>query len=132
MTLALDVDLTGFSLSFVPRSAEAEAYPRWVVLRSSRRAPRPFCLLGRLTFSASDSDALLERTVKWFQRLCKKQGCRRVNWPAASTFGNILRRAGLASPKRKKRRTTPYSRSNSTESALVHGLQRAMTARRTR
>jgi transposase len=32
-----------------------------------------------------------------------------VNWPAASTFGNILRRAGLTSPKRKKRRTTPYS-----------------------
>src|SRR5271170_563150 len=30
-------------------------------------------------------------------------------WPAASTFGNILRRAGLTSPKRKKRRTTPYS-----------------------
>ena len=32
-----------------------------------------------------------------------------VVWPAASTFGNILRRAGLTSPKRKKRRTTPYS-----------------------
>src|SRR5260370_41082405 len=32
-----------------------------------------------------------------------------VHWPAASTFGNILRRAGLTSPKRKKRRTTPYS-----------------------
>src|ERR1700716_3684189 len=32
-----------------------------------------------------------------------------VNWPAASTFGNILKRAGLTSPKRKKRRTTPYS-----------------------
>src|SRR5882757_9389653 len=32
-----------------------------------------------------------------------------VSWPAASTFGNILRRAGLTSPKRKKRRTTPYS-----------------------
>jgi transposase len=32
-----------------------------------------------------------------------------VNWPAASTFGNILRRAGLTSPKRRKRRTTPYS-----------------------
>ncbi|MGA8629109.1 MAG: IS481 family transposase [Terracidiphilus sp.] len=32
-----------------------------------------------------------------------------VDWPAASTFGNILYRAGLTSPKRKKRRTTPYS-----------------------
>lgn len=32
-----------------------------------------------------------------------------VAWPAASTFGNILRRAGLTHPKRKKRRTTPYS-----------------------
>jgi transposase InsO family protein len=33
----------------------------------------------------------------------------RVNWPAASTFGNILHRAGLTNPKQKKRRTTPYS-----------------------
>lgn len=32
-----------------------------------------------------------------------------VDWPAASTFGNILQRAGLTSPTRKKRRTTPYS-----------------------
>jgi transposase InsO family protein len=32
-----------------------------------------------------------------------------VIWPAASAFGNILRRAGLTSPKRRKRRTTPYS-----------------------
>ena len=32
-----------------------------------------------------------------------------VEWPAASTFGKILNRAGLTSPKRKKRRTTPYS-----------------------
>ena len=33
----------------------------------------------------------------------------RVNWPAASTFGNILNRAGLTNPKQKKRRTCPYS-----------------------
>jgi transposase InsO family protein len=33
----------------------------------------------------------------------------RVTWPAASTFGNILSRAGLTNPKQKKRRTTPYS-----------------------
>jgi len=32
-----------------------------------------------------------------------------VTWPVPSTFGNILNRAGLTSPKRKKRRTTPYS-----------------------
>ena len=32
-----------------------------------------------------------------------------MGWPVASTFGNILQRAGLTSPKRKKRRTTPYS-----------------------
>jgi transposase InsO family protein len=32
-----------------------------------------------------------------------------VDWPAASTFGNILSRAGLTNPKQKKRRTTPYS-----------------------
>jgi predicted nuclease of restriction endonuclease-like (RecB) superfamily/transposase-like protein len=28
-------------------------------------------------------------------------------WPAASTFGNILSRAGLTSPQRKRKRTTP-------------------------
>jgi len=33
----------------------------------------------------------------------------RVHWPAASTFGNILHRAGLTNPKQKKRRTTPCS-----------------------
>ena len=32
-----------------------------------------------------------------------------MEWPVASTFGNILQRAGLTSPERKKRRTTPYS-----------------------
>ena len=32
-----------------------------------------------------------------------------VSWPAASTFGNILNRAGLTNPKQKVRRTTPYS-----------------------
>ena len=32
-----------------------------------------------------------------------------ADWPATSTFGNILQRAGLTSPKRRKRRTTPYS-----------------------
>ena len=32
-----------------------------------------------------------------------------VDWPAASTFGSILSRAGLTSPTKKKRRTTPYS-----------------------
>ena len=32
-----------------------------------------------------------------------------VTWPAASTFGSILSRAGLTSPTKKRRRTTPYS-----------------------
>jgi transposase len=30
-------------------------------------------------------------------------------WPAASTFGNIVRRAGLTSPQKKRKRTTPCS-----------------------
>ncbi len=41
----------------------------------------------------------------------------RVNWPAASTFGNILARAGLTNPKQKKRRITPYSEPFSTVTA---------------
>ena len=32
-----------------------------------------------------------------------------VVWPAASTFGNILSRAGLTSPQKKRKRTTPCS-----------------------
>jgi hypothetical protein len=32
-----------------------------------------------------------------------------VVWPAASTFGNILSRAGLTSPQKKTKRTTPCS-----------------------
>ncbi len=32
-----------------------------------------------------------------------------VGWPAASTFGSILNRAGLCSLRKKKKRTTPYS-----------------------
>jgi transposase len=32
-----------------------------------------------------------------------------VAWPAASTFGNILSRAGLTSPQKKRKRTTPCS-----------------------
>jgi transposase len=41
----------------------------------------------------------------------------KVAWPAASTFGNILSRAGLTNPKQKKRRTTPYSEPFSTVTA---------------
>ena len=32
-----------------------------------------------------------------------------VLWPVASTFGNILSRAGLTSPQKKRKRTTPSS-----------------------
>jgi transposase InsO family protein len=35
-------------------------------------------------------------------------------WPAASTFGNILSRAGLTSPQRKRKRITPCSEPFST------------------
>ena len=59
-----------------------------------------------------------------------------VAWPAASTFGNILSRAGLTSPQKKETRTTPcsepFSMVTASESAVVHGFQRAMLARRMR
>jgi transposase InsO family protein len=35
---------------------------------------------------------------------------KRVEWPAVSTFGEILRRAGLSSPQRKRRRVPMYSK----------------------
>ncbi len=57
-----------------------------------------------------------------------------VVWPATSTFGNILSRAGLTSPQKKRKRTTPCSRAvlsaHGSESAVVHGLQRLLHHRR--
>jgi transposase len=56
-----------------------------------------------------------------------------VVWPAASTFGNILNRAGLTSPQKKRKRTTPCSEPFSghwSESALVHGFQGLLRHRR--
>jgi transposase len=51
-----------------------------------------------------------------------------VVWPAASTFGNILSRAGLTSPQKKRKRTTPcsepFSLVTGSEPAVVHGFQR--------
>ena len=56
--------------------------------------------------------ALRKRFPSWGARKLKAR-LERINpnvlWPAASTMGQILSRAGLTNPKRKKRRTTPYS-----------------------
>jgi transposase InsO family protein len=56
--------------------------------------------------------ALRKRFPSWGARKLKAR-LERVNpnvaWPAASTVGQILNRAGLTNPKRKKRRTTPSS-----------------------
>ncbi len=56
--------------------------------------------------------ALRKRFPTWGARKLKARLERmnpNVYWPAASTVGEILNRAGLTNPKRKKRRTTPYS-----------------------
>ena len=51
-------------------------------------------------------------------------------WPAASTFGNILSRAGLTSPQKKRKRITPLLRAVSQQSrdqsAVVYGFQRLL------
>ena len=51
-------------------------------------------------------------------------------WPAASTFGNILSRAGLTSPQKKRKRITPCSETvfngHGTQSAVVYGFQRLL------
>lgn len=56
--------------------------------------------------------ALRKQFPSWGARKLKAR-LERMNpnvlWPAASTMGQILNRAGLTNPKRKKRRTTPYS-----------------------
>jgi transposase len=54
--------------------------------------------------------ALRKRFPSWGARKLKARLERmnpNVKWPAASTVGQILSRAGLKNPKRKKRRTTP-------------------------
>ncbi len=56
--------------------------------------------------------ALRKRFPSWGARKLKARLERmnpNVSWPAASTVGQILRRAGLTNPKRKKRRATPSS-----------------------
>ncbi|WP_114208920.1 IS481 family transposase [Acidisarcina polymorpha] len=56
--------------------------------------------------------ALRKRFPSWGARKLKAR-LEKMNpnvvWPAASTIGQILRRAGLTNPVRKRRRTTPYS-----------------------
>jgi transposase InsO family protein len=56
--------------------------------------------------------ALRKRFPSWGARKLKAR-LEKMNpnvvWPAASTVGQILRRAGLTNPVRKRRRTTPYS-----------------------
>jgi transposase len=56
--------------------------------------------------------ALRKRFPSWGARKLKARLERmnpNVSWPAASTVGQILSRAGLTNPKRKKRRSTPSS-----------------------
>ena len=56
--------------------------------------------------------ALRKRFPSWGARKLKARLERmnsNVNWPAASTVDQILSRAGLTNPKRKKRRATPSS-----------------------
>jgi transposase len=56
--------------------------------------------------------ALRKRFPSWGARKLKARLERmnpNVDWPAASTVGQILSRAGLTNPKRKKRRATPSS-----------------------
>ena len=45
------------------------------------------------------------RTLRHFLAKRDKKTC----WPALSTFGEILKRAGLTRPQRKRRRTPPYT-----------------------
>jgi transposase len=56
--------------------------------------------------------ALRKRFPSWGAKKLKARLERlnpNVSWPAASTVGQILSRAGLTNPKRKKRRATPSS-----------------------
>ena len=64
--------------------------------------------------------ALRKRFPSWGARKLKARLERmnpNANWPAASTVGQILSRAGLTNPRRKKRRATPSSQPFSTVTA---------------
>lgn len=68
----------------------------------------------------NDILALRKRFPSWGARKFKARLERmspNVSWPAASTVGQILSRAGLTNPKRKKRRATPSSQPFSTVTA---------------
>jgi transposase InsO family protein len=50
--------------------------------------------------------------MRWGPRKLKRvleRDCPEQRWPAASTMGTMLRREGLAIPRRKRRRTQPYT-----------------------
>jgi len=93
---------------------------RWIN-RYKEVGPKGFLDLSRKPHSCSHATpdaiehailALRSRYPSWGARKLKARLEKLepgVAWPVASTFGNILNRAGLTSPKRKKRRTTPYS-----------------------
>jgi transposase len=73
--------------------------------------------------------ALRKRFPSWGARKLKARLERmnpNVNWPAASTVGQILSRAGLTNPKRKKRRHAELATvldGHGAQSTLVHGFQ---------
>ncbi len=50
--------------------------------------------------------------MRWGPRKLKavlERECPEVNWPAASTMGELLRREGLVIPRKKRRRVDPYT-----------------------
>jgi transposase InsO family protein len=85
-----------------------ETGPEGLVDRSSR----PLVALTRHSSPSRTPFSSFGPSIRPGALGSSKQGLKcssRKRWPAASTFGNILNRAGLTSPQKKRKRTTPCS-----------------------
>jgi len=83
----------------------------WLGLEEQSRAPRRH---PNQTSEKIEQQIVEQRQahMRWGPRKLKavlEREWPRVNWPAASTMGELLRREGLVVPRKKRRRVDPYS-----------------------
>lgn len=92
-------------------TVERYAQAGWEGLQEQNRAPRQH---------PNQTPAEIEQPIvelrhehmRWGPRKLKavlERECPEVNWPAASTMGELLRREGLVIPRKKRRRVDPYT-----------------------
>ena len=83
----------------------------WEGLEEQSRAPRQHPNQTQAEIEQQIVE-LRHAHMRWGPRKLKAvlaRECAEVNWPAASTMGELLRREGLVVPRKKRRRVDPYT-----------------------